>query len=82
MWKILIASLTTLTLTACQTTNSLDAIPESALRRFTCRLLEDTRVDFLPQELAALSEETKNKAKRNPAAQKIYNCSRAGKASE
>lgn len=74
MLKLISVSLMTLTLTACQTTRSPDAIPESVLQDYTCWLLKEVYVDFTKEELSHLSKVTKDKAKKNPAAQKRYKC--------
>jgi hypothetical protein len=63
-----------LTLTACQTIRSYDAIPDTVLRQFACDLLTEVEVDYLKREWDALSPETKRKAKKNKAVQKVYEC--------
>ena len=64
----------TLTLTACQTVKFSDAIPESALRQYTCDLLTETEVTFLKREWDALSPETQRQAKKNKAVRKLFEC--------
>jgi hypothetical protein len=46
----------------------------SVLENFACDLLSEVEVDYLQSEWNALGAETRRKAKRNPALQKVYHC--------